>query len=254
MKKRILSVALAVVLTMIAIGSTTIAYLTDMEEATNTFTLGKVGIVLNEYDNDGKAFKNDQKLVPGSDTANAIAKNVIITVADDSEDAWVWVEILIPAALYSSKTEENENNNAIHCEQFVDNLQDYNTVSNNPNAEAAAVKFPGDHQWSALKYVCETEDGLYSVLRTTHKDAVKAKDVLSPALNQVYMDDDVYYDAEIGAYMIPADGREAGHATQFVAYDGAWELVVNAYAVQAAGIADVDAAVAAYAAQSKAGK
>ena len=64
------------------------------------------------------------------------------------------------------------------------------------------------------------------------------------------MDNDVYVGAN-GQYMIPANGTAADPAKEFVAYDGSWEVIVNAYAIQAAGIADVDAAVAAFAAQGK---
>ena len=62
----------------------------------------------------------------------------------------------------------------------------------------------------------------------------------SPAVSQIYMDDDVKY--QDGKYYIPTDQT----ATEFVEYDGDWKVIINAYAVQADGIADVDAAVAAY--------
>lgn len=251
MKKKILAAILVVVLALVAIGSATLAYFNDTESATNTFTLGKVDIELNEYDHEGNEFEQNQKLLPGSSSANAIAKNAIVTVKDDSEDSWIWVEILIPEALYSSKTETNETNNALHINQFLDYLQEYDgRNSTNPNAVKCAEKYTPDWQWSILKYIKTTDDG-YVLLRTTHKDIVKAGESTSPAISQVYMDNDVYYDAETGKYMIPKDGKAPDPATEFVAYNGDWEIIVNAYGVQAAGIADVDAAVAAYAAQGK---
>ena len=251
MKKKIVSLALAVCLIAIAAVGT-LAYFTDKDAETNTFTVGKVDIDLNETDNEGKPFVQDQKLLPGSSSANAIAKNATVTVSQDSEDSWVWVELLIPAELYNSKTETNETNNALHYNQFINYLQGYNKDSTNVNAVECAKEYPSDHQWSLMKYVGEVTVGnaTYSLLRTTHKDVVKAGETTSPAVNQFYMDNDVYIGAD-GSYMIPAVGASADPATEFVAYNGSWEVIVNAYAIQAAGIADVDAAVAAYAAQAK---
>lgn len=251
MKKKIVSLALAVCLIAIAAVGT-LAYFTDKDTATNTFTSGKVDITLNETDNEGNPFVQDQKLLPGSSSANAIAKNATVTVSRDSEDSWVWVELLIPTKLYSSKTETNETNNALHYNQFINYLQGYNKDSTNVNAVECAKEYPSDHQWSLMKYVGEVTVGnaTYSLLRTTHKDVVKAGETTSPAVNQFYMDNDVYIGAD-GSYMIPAAGASADPAAEFVAYNGSWEVIVNAYAIQAAGIADVDAAVAAYAAQAK---
>ncbi len=251
MKKKIVSLALAVCLIAIAAVGT-LAYFTDKDTATNTFTSGKVDITLNETDNEGNPFVQDQKLLPGSSSANAIAKNATVTVSRDSEDSWVWVELLIPTKLYSSKTETNETNNALHYNQFINYLQGYNKDSTNVNAVECAKVYSSDHQWSLMKYVGEVTIGneAYAVLRTTHKDVVTAGETTSPAVNQFYMDNDVYIGAD-GSYMIPAAGASADPATEFVAYNGSWEVIVNAYAIQAAGIADVDAAVAAYAAQAK---
>lgn len=251
MKKKIVSLALAVCLIAIAAVGT-LAYFTDTDDATNTFTSGKVDITLNETDNEGNPFVQNQKLLPGSNSANAIAKNATVTVNEGSEDSWVWVELLIPSALYNSKTETNETNNALHYNQFINYLQGYNKDSTNVNAVECAKEYPSDHQWSLMKYVGEVTVGnaTYSLLRTTHKDVVKAGETTSPAVNQFYMDNDVYIGAD-GSYMIPAAGASADPAAEFVAYNGSWEVIVNAYAIQAAGIADVDAAVAAYAAQAK---
>ena len=251
MKKKIVSLALAVCLIAIAAVGT-LAYFTDKDAETNTFTVGKVDITLNETDNKGADFVQGQKLLPGSSSANAIAKNATVTVSRDSEDSWVWVELLIPSALYNSKTETNETNNALHYNQFINYLQGYDKDSTNVNAIECAKVYPSDHQWSLMKYVGQVTVGneTYALLRTTHKGVVEAGETTSPAVNQFYMDNDVYIGAD-GSYMIPAAGASADPATEFVAYNGSWEVIVNAYAIQAAGIADVDAAVAAYAAQGK---
>lgn len=48
MKKKILAVALATIMVVIAVAGATLAYMTDKHEATNTFTVGKVDIKLTE--------------------------------------------------------------------------------------------------------------------------------------------------------------------------------------------------------------
>ena len=232
MKKKVLAVALALSTLALILGAGTIAYFTDKETATNTFTLGKVDITLKEYDHNGNSFASPAKIAPSKDgkASSVTQKNAVVAVESDSEDAWVWVEILIPSALYNSKTQNNESNNALHYNQFTTFLNGY-ADSTNPNAVTAAAYFTEDHhQWSLMTYIDEVTVGgkTYSRLRTTHKDIVEAG-------KSTY---------------IPADGTESGHATAFTEYDGDWELIVNAYAVQADGFATIDAAIAAYAAQN----
>lgn len=72
----------------------TLAYLTDTEQAVNTFTVGNVAIKLLETDTDnsdsdgdgdGYDLKNEYKLVPGGE----YTKDPTITVEEGSEDAYV---------------------------------------------------------------------------------------------------------------------------------------------------------------------
>ena len=247
-KQKVLAVAGVLGISALILSAGTLAYFTDTDSAKNTFTLGKVDIELNEFDHEGKEFVQNQKLMPGSNLT-AIQKNAIVTVKEDSEESWVWVEMLIPSALYNSKTQTQESNNALHYNQLKTFLDGYNT-----NSSIATVYDDHDtHQWSLMTYVGEkTVDGKsYSVLRSTHKDKVAAGYITSPAISQIYLDDDVKF--ENGKVYIPTgqevtDGKYSGG---FAEYTGDWEVIINAYAVQAKGIADVDAAVAAYAAQNK---
>ncbi len=242
MKKKIMTISLCVALVAVAIVGGTLAYFTDTDAKTNTFTVGNVAITLSETDNQGEKFVQNQKLLPGSQSKNAIAKNAIVTVNKGSEDSWVWVELLIPAKLYGSKDEKAESYNALHYNQFKNYLQGYTEDSTNPNAVACAQTYKtSDHQWSLMKYIdtVEIDGNEYARLRTTHKDIVKAEETTSPAFSQFYMDSHVY--TENGKYMIPT-----GTLEKFEEYDGPWEVIVNAYAIQAAGIDDVDTAVATY--------
>lgn len=255
-KKAVVSTAAVLGVAAIVAGGT-IAYFTDKDTATNTFTVGNVDITLNETDFDGQAIDPTKvgQLMPGSAATAGVAKNATVTVEDGSSDSYVWVELLVPAPLYESKSERNETNNALHFNQFLDYLTDYNgRTSGNDNAKHMRDLglYTPDWQWSTMKYidqvtVTDEQTGAtteYARLRTTHKDTVSANETTTPAISQFYMDDDVYYDhnydngdGTFGAYMIPADG-DTTTTTSWVAYNGSWEVIVNAYAIQAAGLAD----------------
>lgn len=159
MKKKIVALCLCVALLAVAVIGGTLAYFTDTATATNTFTSGKVDITLSETDHDGSPFVSGQKLLPGSNTNNAIAKNAVVKVEAGSEDSYVWVEILIPTELYVGADENHEHNNALHYNQFMNYLQGYDTDSTNPNAVQCAKLYPSDHQWSLMKYIDEVPIG-----------------------------------------------------------------------------------------------
>ena len=81
--KLLLIVSLVLALTM-SLGST-LAYLTDMDSETNTFTMGKVDIELEEE------FEKDSPLWPGEQTnKDAKITNKGLT------DAWVWMTVVVP--------------------------------------------------------------------------------------------------------------------------------------------------------------
>lgn len=103
-KKGILALSLVMALgaTMVAGGS--LAWFSDTDAATNTFTVGSVEIVQNETNADGTEFTQNQQMIPvGSNTtptddANFIAKQV--TVKNTGKNAaYVQTSIAVPAAL-----------------------------------------------------------------------------------------------------------------------------------------------------------
>ena len=97
MKKKIVSVCLVVCLLATAIIGTTLAYFTDDATVTNTFTVGKVTITMDETDVDiygvkdgeNRVTTNDYKLIPGRE----YIKDPIIHVGADSEDCYLFVTI-----------------------------------------------------------------------------------------------------------------------------------------------------------------
>ena len=89
-RKWLMVIALVMSLTMATAG--TLAYLTDTDSATNTFTIGDVEIDLTE-----RSWSEDDQptLLPGVE----IAKDPQIKNTGNT-DAWVWMEIVIPSELY----------------------------------------------------------------------------------------------------------------------------------------------------------
>lgn len=127
MKKKILAMCLCVGMLAIAIVGGTLAYFTDTDQATNTFTTAKVNIALNEQqrgENGLEAFENEKVLYPIVGSAQGekdemglpVAKNYvdkIITIIneDDSTDAYVRLYIAIPTALDNAT---NAGKNVLH--------------------------------------------------------------------------------------------------------------------------------------------
>lgn len=121
MKKKIIAICLCVALVAVGIVGATLAYFTDTDNATNTFTVGKVKIDLIEqqraYDEKGEVtglvdFVDGKALKPIVGSAQGVkdkygmstAKNYvdkIVTVKNLEEDAYVRVYIAVPAALVS---------------------------------------------------------------------------------------------------------------------------------------------------------
>jgi len=94
-RKRLLGLlACAAVLVIGTVGAT-MAYFTDTEKATNTFTVGKVGITLDETDVDDSTpdkdrdTANEYKLIPGS----TYVKDPTVLVDKDSDECWLFVTV-----------------------------------------------------------------------------------------------------------------------------------------------------------------
>lgn len=100
MRKKIISLAIAVMLVILAVTGATLAYFTDTDSAKNTFTVGKVDIKLNDV------FVQNSKLLPAvvdedSNILNSVDKVVSVTNEADSETAYVRVHIAVPSTIRS---------------------------------------------------------------------------------------------------------------------------------------------------------
>lgn len=259
-KKKIVSLCLAAVLVVMAIAGATVAYFTDTDNKTNTFTVGNVKIDLVEQqkgDNGLEAFDQNKVLVPGkSNDGNAVSK--IATVKNTGKnDAWVWAELKIPKYLVSSEYPTNESKNALHwnsygCFNVEYNSGNYWNLATTDGIVDAGHKVTDtnmvaveDGLWYDYKYVGdETINGTeYVVIRTTMQKTLPAGKTSLPFLAQVYMDWRVTTNEDGTQFNLP-DGST-------ISVDASWKVLVNAYAIQANGFATVDEAITAYANNGK---
>lgn len=254
-KKKIVSLCLAAVLVVMAIAGATVAYFTDTDNETNTFTVGNVKIALNEQqkgENGLEAFEQNKVLVPGkSNDGNAVSK--IATVKNTGKnDAWVWAELKIPKYLVSSEYPTNESKNALHwnsygCFNVEYNSGNYWNLATTDGIVDAGHKVTDtnmvaveDGLWYDYKYVGdETINGTeYVVIRTTMQKTLPAGKTSLPFLAQVYMDWRVTTNEDGTQFILPAGDP--------ISTDASWQILVNAYAIQADGFDSVDAAIAGY--------
>ena len=259
MKKKLTAVALVVCMLAIMLVGASLAYFTDKDEATNTFTVGNVKIDLIEQqasENGLVEFTQNKTLVPGtSKDGNAVSK--IVTVKNTgNNDAWVWVDLKIPAYLVSSEYPTNESKNALHWNSYGCFNVEYN--SGNYWGLATSDGIVGaDHKvinpkmvavedglWYDYKYVGEETIGegesarKYVVIRTKMQNKLPAGKISLPCLAQVYMDWRVVTNEDGTQFILPAGDP--------ISTDASWEIIVNAYAIQADGFDTVDAAIAGY--------
>lgn len=102
MKKKVTAIALAVCILAVAVIGATMAYFTDTDSKTNTFTFGKVDIDLTEDSTDANgAVKGDMSTdggitYPGVLPGLVYSKIPTVTVKNDSLDAWVIITATVP--------------------------------------------------------------------------------------------------------------------------------------------------------------
>lgn len=256
MKKKITALCLCVALLAIAVVGASLAYFTDTKSEKNTFTVGnvKIDLIEQEKTKEGlEAFTQDKTLVPGkSNDGNAVSK--IVTVENTGKnDAWVWVELRIPKYLVSSEYPTDESKNALHwnsygCFNVEYNAGNYWNLATTDGIVDAGHKVTNqnmvaveDGLWNDYKCVgTETIGGIeYVVIRTTMQKPLPAGKISLPCLAQVYMDWRVTTSADGENFILP-DGRT-------ISTSESWEILVNAYAIQADSFDSVDEAIAAYA-------
>ncbi len=170
--KKIISLVLVLVLALTAIGGT-LAYFTDNDKATNTFTLGNVAIDLKEV------FEQNSILNPGV----AVEKKATVTNTGKN-DAFVRVHLGIPAALVDQQI--NAYNDMVHW-NFSGEDYKAGKWSMRPQYDEA-------NGWTSnglannFTYNTEINGEEYTVWVITYRTALKANETTGNVLTQVYMD------------------------------------------------------------------
>ena len=102
MKKKVTAIALAACILAVAVIGATMAYFTDTDSKTNTFTFGKVDIDLTEDSTDANGAVKGYMSTDGGITYPGVLPGLVyskiptVTVKRDSLDAWVIITATVP--------------------------------------------------------------------------------------------------------------------------------------------------------------
>ena len=253
MKKKIIAFCLVIALSATAVIGGTLAYFTDTDEATNTFTMGNVQIDLEETFDAQNAV-----LRPGSQSTNKIEKKVWIENTG-SENAYVWYEWYIPTAL-DSIDGSTGTNNIVHVNSSGRTWDTYRENSKywaEGQTEALPLAQTWDHDPEVELGITGTEgyirqetiNGIkYNVYLALYHGELAKDEVTSVGMTQVYLDSkvDSAVDKDGNVYYTINGNKIEYDFTKGI------DIIVKAYGIQAAGFADVYAAYSAYQAQAKA--
>ena len=243
MKKKITALCLCVALLAVAVVGASLAYFTDTEEATNTFTAGgvKIDLIEQQVNEDGSAledFQQNQVLMPivGSaqgekdDFGQPVAENYIdkiVTIKNTGKsDAYIRAYFAIPSALDDGYETFNAGANILHF-----NFGNENGVS----TEGVQWSWMHGNKWN---YFETTIDGVaYNVYFADYNQALPAGKTTEQFISGVYLDSHVDMDAQ-GNYI---DTRFPNADLSIL--KGTVNCPVFAVAVQAEGFDSAAAAV-----------
>lgn len=197
MKKRIVTIALVVALVAIAAVGT-LAYFTDTDKATNTFTVGNVAIKLIEEERDGnggtKEFTQGKKLYPivgsaqgekdalGMPTAKNYVDKMVTIKNTGSEKAYIRAYFAIPSALDDGYETFNAGMNVLH-------FNFGNKVVNGAISSTEGVEWIWTHGSKWNYFETTLSDGIkYNVYYADYYQAVDAGATTEQLVQGVYLD------------------------------------------------------------------
>ena len=242
MKKKLVAISLVVAMLAVAVIGGSLAYFTDTDNATNTFTAGgvKIDLIEQQVNTEGtalEAFEQNQVLMPIVGSAQGekdkfgqpVAENYIdkmVTIKNEgTSDAWVRAYFAIPSALDDGFEESfNASMNILH---FNFGNENGVTTYNNQWLWGSVAK-PNHSGWN---YFETRIDGVsYNVYFADYYQPLKAGETTVQFVSGVYLDKNVDMNAQ-GQYTITRNG-----ATSVIeGFDGSAKCPVYAVAVQAAG-------------------
>ena len=245
MKKKIVALCLCVALAVVAIGGATLAYFTDTDDATNTFTAGSVKIDLieqqvNDAGTDLEDFEQERVLMPIVGSAQGdkdafgqpVAENYIdkiVTIENiGKSDAYVRAYFAIPSDLDDGYETFNAGANILHF-----NFGNKDGVS----TDGVQWKWMHGNKWN---YFETTIDGVaYNVYYADYYQVLPVSATTEQFVSGVYLDSHVDMD-ENGNYI---DTRFPNANLSIL--NGTVSCPVMAVAVQADGFDTVDDAITA---------
>lgn len=248
MKKKILALCLVVALAVTAVVGGTLAYFTDTDNETNTFTAGgvKIDLIEQQVNKEGtalEAFKQNQVLMPIVGSAQGekdalgqpVAKNYvdkIVTVENTGKSgAYVRAYFAIPSALDDGYETFNAGANILHF-----NFGNVKTDNGFVSTEGVQWNWTHDGKWN---YFETTIGGVaYNVYYADYYQVLPAGEKTEQFISGVYLDNHV--DMKNGKYI---DTRFP--TADLSVLEGNVNCPVYAVAVQADGFANADEAVTA---------
>lgn len=197
-KKKIVTLCLAAMLVVTAIAGASLAYLTDTDDATNTFTVGNVKIELiekqrNEDGSDLEDFDQNKKLFPivgsaqgekdefGMPTAKNYVDKMVTVENTGSEDAYIRAYFAIPSALDNGYETFNTGLNVLHF-NFGNKVVD-GIVS---STEGAEWNWTHGGKWNYFETVID--DISYNVYYADYYKAVEAGETTEQLVQGLYLD------------------------------------------------------------------
>lgn len=239
-KKKLLSLCMVGALASTAVVGGSLAYFTDKDAATNTFTVGNVSIDLEEN------FTQDSELMPGKD----VTKEVWIKNDGDNR-AYVWYEWLIPSKLDSTDGSTGTNN--ILYVDFYGRTWDNYRENSKYWAEGQTEALPLTATWDHDPEV-ELKNGLgpqgfagtvkigdieYNKYVTLYHGVLQKNEQTTLAMSKVYLDSKVdaveNSDGTVTYYLVVnGEKKEIGFNLEDT------QIIVNAYGIQADNLTDAD--------------
>lgn len=221
MKKKIMAIGLTVAVLAVAVVGMTLAYFTDTDDATNTFTVGNVRIDLIEQqrNDDGTAlvdFEQGKTLIPivgsaknspkdqfGMPTAANYVDKMITIENTGANDAYIRAYFAIPSALDDGYETFNAGLNLLH-------FNFGNTLRENAQGESVwDTTYQNEWIWkngNSWKYFETVIDGInYNVYYADYYQPVAPGATTEQFVSGVYLDKDIDFD-ENGNMTITRNG------------------------------------------------
>ena len=178
-KRRILAIAMSLCIVAILAVGASLAYFTDTDKATNTFTTGKVDITLVEE------FTAQSKLLPGTNKTNNVKKVVTVKNDNDSESSYVRVHIALPSAAVDQDL--NAYNDILHWNFKSEDYAAGKWSFQKTFTTESGCQGDGRENQNVYNTTIDGED--YTVWVVTYRTALKAGETTDgAAMTQVYMD------------------------------------------------------------------